>query len=254
MAQRSLNPRRPAAKLAARNRHRSGKLALAGAKLAARNPRVPGRGARLLGRSARGGGKVWAKGKAAKVTGRAGGKGAKTGAKVLKAARSRRPSRTRVLTTGALAAIGAYFLDPQSGKRRRGLATDKAGKWLRRGKQGAESKASYAGDVAAGTAAQASSISDREPAETRLNDPALARKVESEIFRDADPHTRGAVSVNAENGVVYLRGQLTNDTQIGALVAQAQKVEGVRQVENLLHTESSAAPTKSDGGPGSEAA
>ena len=254
MAQRSLNPRRQAAKLAARNRHRSGKLALAGAKLAARNPRVPGRGARLLGRSARGGGKVWAKGKAAKVTGRAGGKGAKTGAKVLKAARSRRPSRTRVLTTGALAAIGAYFLDPQSGKRRRGLATDKVGKWLRRGKQGAESKASYAGDVAAGTAAKASSISDREPAETRLNDPALARKVESEIFRDADPHTRGAVSVNAENGVVYLRGQLTNATQIGALVAQAQKVEGVRQVENLLHTESSAAPTKSDGGPGSEAA
>ena len=251
MAQRSLNPRRQAAKLAARNRHRSGKLALGGAKLAARHPRASGRGARLLGRSARGGGKVWAKGKAAKVTGRAGGK---TGANVLKAARSRRPSRTRVLTTGALAAIGAYFLDPQSGKRRRGLATDKAGKWLRRGKQGAESKASYAGDVAAGTAAQASSRSDREPAETRLNDPALARKVESEIFRDDDPHTRGAVSVNAENGVVYLRGQLTNATQIGALVAQAQKVEGVRQVENLLHTESSAAPTKSDGGPGSEAA
>ena len=251
MAQRSLNPRRQAAKLAARNRHRSGKLALGGAKLAARHPRASGSGARLLGRSARGGGKVWAKGKAAKVTGRAGGK---TGANVLKAARSRRPSRTRVLTTGALAAIGAYFLDPQSGKRRRGLATDKAGKWLRRGKQGAESKASYAGDVAAGTAAQVSSISDREPAETRLNDPALARKVESEIFRDADPHTRGAVSVNAENGVVYLRGQLTNATQIGALVAQAQKVEGVRQVENLLHTESSAAPTTSDGGPGSEAA
>ena len=251
MAQRSLNPRRQAAKLAARNRHRSGKLALGGAKLAARHPRASGRGARLLGRSARGGGKVWAKGKAAKVTGRAGGK---TGAKVLKAARSRRPTRTRVLTTGALAAIGAYFLDPQSGKRRRSLATDKAGKWLRRGKQGAESKASYASDVVASTAAQASSRSDREPAETRLNDPALARKVESEIFRDADPHTRGAVSVNAENGVVYLRGQLTNATEIGALVAQAQKVEGVRQVENLLHTESSPAPTKSDGGPGSEAA
>jgi hyperosmotically inducible periplasmic protein len=254
MAQRSVKPRRQAAKLAARKPRRWSKLALSGAKLAARRPRASGRGARLLGRSARGGGKLWAKGKAGKVTGRAGRKGAKTGAKVLKAARSRRPSRARVLTTGAVAAIGAYFLDPQSGKRRRSVATDKAGKWLRRGKQGAGSKASHAGNVAAGTAAQASSRSEREPAGTRLNDPALARKVESEIFRDADPHTRGAVSVNAENGVVYLRGQLTDDTQIGALVAQAQKVEGVRQVENLLHTQSSPAPTKSDGGPGSEAA
>jgi osmotically-inducible protein OsmY len=151
-------------------------------------------------------------------------------------------------------AAGAYFLDPQSGKRRRDVATDKLGKWLRRGKRETEQKARHAQGVAAGAAAQASSSTDREPAETRLNDPALARKVETEIFRDADPDTRGAVSVNAENAVVYLRGELGDEATIAALVAKAQAVEGVREVENLLHTPGGAAPAKSDGGPGSEAA
>ena len=254
MAQLSVKPKRQVAKLAGRNPRGSAKLTWGGTKIAARNSRGIKSGMGLLGRSSKGGAKLWARGKAAKVTSVAGGKGAKTGAKVLKAVRSRRPSRGRVITTGVVGALGAYFLDPQSGRRRRDVATDKLGKWARRGKQETERKASYAGGVAGGAAAQASSSTDREPAETRLNDPALARKVESEIFRDVDSHTRGAVRVNSENGVVYLRGELTDEAQISALVTEAEKVEGVRQVENLLHTPGDVAPSKSDGGPGSEAA
>ena len=253
MAHLSTKPRRSAAKLAARNPRRTGKAPLGGSKIALRNPRALGRGSALLGRSARGGGKLWARTKKSKVKARAAGKGVKGGAKALTAMSRRRPSRARMVATGALAAVGAYFLDPQSGKRRRDVATDKAGKWLRRGKRQSEQKASHAQNVAAGAAANASSSTDRPPAETRLNDPALARKVETEVFQDADSLTRGAVSVNAENGVVYLRGQLANDAEIAALVAKAERVEGVRQVENLLHT-SGSAPSKTDGGPGSEAA
>ena len=58
-----------------------------------------------MGRSARGGGKLWAKGKSATVTALAGGKGAKTGAKVLKAARSRRPSRVRMVASGVFQSV-----------------------------------------------------------------------------------------------------------------------------------------------------
>ena len=159
-----------------------------------------------------------------------------------------------MIASGVIGAVGAYFLDPQSGKRRRDVASDKIGKWLRRGKRDAEQKGRYAKGVAAGAAAQASSATDRPPAEVRLNDPALARKVESEVFRDVDSETRGAVTVNAENGVVYLRGELSDEAQIVALVAKSEQVEGVREVQNLLHTPGAAAPTKSDGGPGSEAA
>jgi len=246
----ALKPKRRAAKLAARNPRATGRVAWGGAKRAARNPRAVGRGVGLLGRSARRGTAVWAKGKAAKAGGRG---GAKTGAKALKMARRRRPGRARLLITGALAALGTYLLDPQNGRRRRKVLTDKAGKYLRRGRQEAERRARYGGGVAEGVAHEAGMGEDRPPAEVRLNDPALARKVETEIFRDHQL-AKGRVNVMAENGVVTLRGQVDNEREMGELVAAAQQVEGVRQVENLMHTLGNPAPQKTDGGPGSGAA
>ena len=74
---------------------------------------------------------------------------------------------------------------------------------------------------------------DREDAAERLNDPALARKVESEIFRATDA-PKGQVSVNVENGVVYLRGELDDAEKVRTLAEDAAKVDGVRGVENLL--------------------
>jgi osmotically-inducible protein OsmY len=38
------------------------------------------------------------------------------------------------------------------------------------------------------------------------DDAALARKVETELFRDADV-PKGDINVNAEDGVVFLRGR-----------------------------------------------
>jgi hypothetical protein len=243
----SVNPTRLTGKLAALNPRLAGRLGQRRTKLIGRKPRVSWSGAGVLGRSARGGGKLWAKGKAAKVTGR----GAQTGAKVLKGARARQPRRSRLVITGSLAALGAYFLDPKGGKRRRALATAKAGKFVRRGKRETERRARHAEGVGRGAASKASPGSEREPAQARLNDPALARKVESELFRDAET-AKGAVSV--ENGVVYLRGELDDSQEIAKLAAEAQRVEGVREVENLLHGPGEPAPAKPDGGPGSGAA
>jgi osmotically-inducible protein OsmY len=89
----------------------------------------------------------------------------------------------------------------------------------------------------------------REPAEERLNDPALARKVESEIFRDQDL-PKGAISVNVEYGVVYLRGEVADREQMDALVARTREVDGVRGVENLTHLPNEAAPTKDEASQG----
>ena len=87
----------------------------------------------------------------------------------------------------------------------------------------------------------------REPAEERLNDPALARKVESEIFRD-DAIPKGKISVNAEYGVIYLRGELPDRETIEELVTRARAVDGVRAVENLTHLPDEPAPTKDEVG------
>ena len=85
----------------------------------------------------------------------------------------------------------------------------------------------------------------RAPAEERLNDPALARKVESEIFRDQEL-PKSTISVNVEYGVVYFRGEVPDREQMDELVARARKVDGVRGVENLTHLPNEAgARTKS---------
>jgi osmotically-inducible protein OsmY len=67
------------------------------------------------------------------------------------------------------------------------------------------------------------------------DDVTLARKVESELFRPADA-PKGAVSVNVNDGVVELRGELPDQQQIDELGETARKIGGVKDVRNLLHT------------------
>lgn len=100
----------------------------------------------------------------------------------------------------------------------------------------------YAGQ-AKGAVGSATPGAGRAPAEERLNDPALARKVESEVFRGEDI-PKGRVSVNVEYGVVYLRGEVPDREQMDALVDRTRQVDGVRGVENLTHLPNEAAPAK----------
>jgi hyperosmotically inducible protein len=149
------------------------------------------------------------------------------------------------LLGAAAGAAAAWFLDPDAGARRRGVTQDKALKYARKGAAEAESKATYAGGVVKGTATQAAPFGGREDAAERLNDPALAAKVQSEIFRDVEVGS-GDVSVNAEDGMVYLRGELDSAETIGRLEQAARDVDGVRAVVNLLHGPGEPAPTKEE--------
>jgi osmotically-inducible protein OsmY len=144
--------------------------------------------------------------------------------------------RAMTLMVGAAAgAAAAWFLDPNDGARRRNVTRDKAMKYARRGKDEAVRRADYAAGQAKGTATQAMPGAGRPDAGERLNDPALARKVESEIFRDADA-PKGQVSVDVQESVVFLRGELDDPQWIERLAEAAGRVEGVRGVENRLHT------------------
>jgi osmotically-inducible protein OsmY len=148
------------------------------------------------------------------------------------------------LILGAAAGFAAaWFLDPNDGARRRNVARDKALKYARQGKDEAVRRADYAAGQIKGAAVQKAPIGGREDAAERLNDPALKDKVESEIFREPDA-PKDKVSVNVEDGVVYLRGQLDEREAIERLRDAAAKVEGVRSVESLLHTPDEPAPTK----------
>jgi osmotically-inducible protein OsmY len=148
------------------------------------------------------------------------------------------------LILGAAAGFAAaWFLDPNDGARRRNVAREKALKYARQGKDEAVRRADYAAGQIKGVAVQKAPVGGREDAAERLNDPALKDKVESEIFREPDA-PKDKVSVNVEDGVVYLRGQLDDREAIERLRDAAGKVEGVRSVESLLHTPDEPAPTK----------
>ena len=82
------------------------------------------------------------------------------------------------------------------------------------------------------------------PSPGSYDDVTLARKVETEIFRAPDA-PKGDVVVNAEQGVVFLRGQVKTPEQIQELEQAARAVDGVKDVETLLHTPGTPAPMKS---------
>jgi osmotically-inducible protein OsmY len=146
---------------------------------------------------------------------------------------------------GAAGAAAAYLFDPQLGRTRRTQARDQLLARARRARRGAGRQGRYMAGSAAGAVKRAAS--QATPARPAPNDVALARKVESVIFRPEDT-PKGRVSVNAENGVVFLRGELERQEQIDMLAAAAQHVDGVREVRNLLHLPGAPALSK-EGGP-----
>jgi hypothetical protein len=139
---------------------------------------------------------------------------------------------------GAIGALLAYFFDPQSGTRRRNVAFDRTAALFRTGGR----QAARAGR---GVAAEAYGVSQKvqhlreEPKD--YDDATLADKIRSEVFRDPDV-PKGKLNVNVQNGVVQLRGEIPRPELIEELVAQTRKVQGVRDVENLLHVPGTQAP------------
>jgi hypothetical protein len=146
----------------------------------------------------------------------------------------------KLLTLGGLGAALMYFFDPQSGARRRTVARDRTLAFFRqRSRQLGRTAAAVRAD--AGGLVQKTKHWRSEEALQDPNDATLARKVETEIFRDPDV-PKGRIAVNAEDGVVVLRGEVENDSLIRELEEKTRSVQGVREVENLLHTPGTEAP------------
>jgi osmotically-inducible protein OsmY len=86
---------------------------------------------------------------------------------------------------------------------------------------------------------------DREPSASPsfpdYDDATLAQKVMTELFRD--PHVpKGAINVNAERGVVLLRGEIEDPERIAEVVARTRRIRGVADVENLMHLPGDSVP------------
>jgi osmotically-inducible protein OsmY len=73
-----------------------------------------------------------------------------------------------------------------------------------------------------------------------LDDATLARKVGSEVLRTAPE----GITVNAEDGIVVLRGEVSAPERMSELARAVLRVPGVTGVENLLHLPGEPAPNK----------
>jgi osmotically-inducible protein OsmY len=144
---------------------------------------------------------------------------------------------------GATGAAAAYMFDPDRGRARRAQGRDQLLSRVRRTSRDLDRRMRYAAGPAAGAVKKAASMTG--PDKPEPNDVGLARKVESLIFRPEEA-PKGRVSVNAEDGVIFLRGEVETQEQIDMLVRGAEHVDGVREVRNLMHLPGTPAPSKDD--------
>jgi hypothetical protein len=168
--------------------------------------------------------------------------------KALTPGREDRPSQVwlaAVISVFALAAglVALFFLDPRQGRGRRAQTVDRlagsvhrlarrtrqSGRWIASEAYGAQQKVRHIG------------------AESHApeNDATLAHKVESELFRDSEV-PKGHININAEEGVVVLRGTANTPEQIDDIERRVRSIGGVVDVRNLLHLPNTPSPEWSE--------
>ena len=146
---------------------------------------------------------------------------------------SRRSGRTIPPAAMFVAGAGTAWLGTWLDRRRRHTARDRLAAAARHAGTAVDRKARYTAGVAKGAVYEATGPVRRAGRE--YDDVTLKRKVESELFRPAGA-PKGRVDVNVQDGIVELRGQLDGTEEIEALAEAAARVDGVRDVHNLLHT------------------
>ena len=164
----------------------------------------------------------------------------------------RRRRRRSPLVPAALAALGAaagaallYFFDPERGRSRRAQTIDRVAGFVRRSAREATRAGRKVTSDAAGLGQRLTrgGRGNGVPA----NDADLAHRVETELFRDPTV-PKGSINVNAESGVVVLRGVVESTEQINEIESRVLKVDGVYAVRNLLHLAESPAPMQTGTG------
>jgi osmotically-inducible protein OsmY len=139
----------------------------------------------------------------------------------------------------ALGMLAEFFLDPRGGRRRRHQVRDRALSRLRRGERRAVVRARRAESHALGIARRTWNARNRH--DGPVDDTTLAHKVGSELYRRTGLG-KGRVNINVEDGVVFLRGVLDRPEDIERMEEAARRIEGVREVENLVHMPGTPAP------------
>lgn len=134
-------------------------------------------------------------------------------------------------------AIAAFLTDPQRGRARRAQLLDQGAATMRRLGRRTERVARYAGATASG-AMQAVQHATGPGGTGATDDVTLAARAETELFRDPDI-PKGSINLNAERGVLVLRGEVPTEELRDRLGREAETIDGVWAVQNLLKVQDS---------------
>lgn len=142
-----------------------------------------------------------------------------------------------VVCAAGLGAALMFLFDPDNGKRRRALLKDKSAHYARKAQETEEALVRQTlHHVQGALATIRSRLTPSEP----VDDTVLAERVRAalgHVVPDAN-----AIDVKVRDGCVTLKGPVTQD-EMGEIVACAQRVRGVQQVENRLSPNSTPAST-----------
>jgi len=137
----------------------------------------------------------------------------------------------------------AYLLDPDSGRRRREQTEAAIRHSARRLRRKGRATTLRSLGWARGVFHRLRRSTRAEP----LDEAGLAHKVESVLFRDQRV-PKGKISVNAEAGTVFVRGQLESAGLIDQVTETVAGIPGVSEVVNLLHLPGTPAPHPGENG------
>jgi osmotically-inducible protein OsmY len=143
------------------------------------------------------------------------------------------------LLGAAMGAAAAFLLDPDRGRGRRVRLADQAGRMARHTRRSAGRRRRLIMARAVGSLA---ALRASGKASGSANDATLKERIESELLRDRQV-PKGAININAEQGIVVLRGEVPDAAMRATLEERAAAIRGVWYVENLLHLPGEPAPT-----------
>jgi osmotically-inducible protein OsmY len=135
------------------------------------------------------------------------------------------------IVAGATGAAIAYLTDPQRGKARRAQLADQGASAVRHASREAERALRVVTSTAEGKIEALTQGGSRVGA---TDDVTLRDRAESILFRDPKV-PKGTINISAERGTIVLRGEVPDAKMRTKLAREAEKIDGVWGVTNLLH-------------------
>jgi len=132
---------------------------------------------------------------------------------------------------GIAGALVAFLTDPQRGRGRRAQLLDQGAATFRKASRGAHQAIHSARSLAKG---KLEALTDAGSRVSPTDDVTLRDRAETELFRDASV-PKGTINLSVERGILVLRGEVPDEEMRERLVHQAEGIDGVWSVRNMLH-------------------